>query len=282
MPMTISVDVEIESVETWPLEVYELTTQNRDLVIRYQSERRRIDQLARDDVMARINPPANEYSDAYRSLVRQIDAGLARHRIVGYHCTRLTSSEIAAILGSGLKVLSAELVRDRLDRCVAERQLTQSQREFLGHSKSLCDGLNNKIGTRSGLVWFCPKRSALTDSSGFYRLFRSWGGEALYWGHEENHAIYPVLARIGTPTIVKCAIPFRTGACVKTFAEHFLSQSVANEIDYAEPRASFDLHSKNDVPPSDVLDIVQFSDSRFEKLTRYSSWPECHGINVSD
>ncbi len=57
--MTISVDVEIESVETWPLEVYELTTQNCDLVIRYQSERRRIDQLARDDVMARINPPAN-------------------------------------------------------------------------------------------------------------------------------------------------------------------------------------------------------------------------------
>jgi len=51
-----------------------------------------------------------------------------------------------------------------------------------------------------------------------------------------------------------------------------LSQYVSGDIAYPEPSAHFDLYTKEDLPASDILGIIEFSDYRFEELTQCSAW----------
>ena len=130
------------------------------------------------------------------------------------------------------------------------------------------------------MIWFCPNRTTLQDCSAVYRLFRSWGGEAVYNGQEEDPKIADTLARIGTPCIVKCAIPFsRAKQFSRVFAPRFLSQLVSDEIEYPEPPPRFDLYTEEDVRPSEVLEIIEFKDQRFATLTKCSDWDAHYRIN---
>jgi hypothetical protein len=181
--MVLCKDVEIEILETWPSDFFQLAIQSCDLILAYQRERRRIDRLCQSDVMARVVPPSNEHERDYNELLDRLDEALTQHRIVGYHCTRLTPSEIVAIKSTGLRILSPELVRHRLDRCVTDGYMTSLHRAYLNDSHTLRESLGNRHGNRTGMIWLCPNRSTLRQASGVYRLFRSWGGEAVYVGH---------------------------------------------------------------------------------------------------
>jgi hypothetical protein len=207
-PIHTPLAVEIEDQKSWPQDFVEQAGQNRDLILAYHRERQRIDRLCEDDVFIRVEPPENEYGSGYDELVERLDKILTRHRIVGYHCTRLTPREISGIKSDGLQLLSPALVRRRLDRCVADGHLTSVHREYLDNSQLMRESLGNKHGNRTGMIWFCPNRSTLQQSSGVFRLFRSWGGEAVYVGLEQDEKIAAVLASIVTPCVVKCAIPF--------------------------------------------------------------------------
>ncbi len=273
-------NVEIEAAETWPPGFLATMVQNRDLILSYQRERQRIDQLCQDDIFIRVDPPENKYKHEYEKLLERLDKTLTQHRIVGYHCTRLTPGEIAGVKSNGLRLLSAELVRQRLDQCVADGHLAPAHRTYLNGSQIMHQSLCNRHGNRTGMIWFCPNRSTLRDASGVYRLFRSWGGEAVYFGHEEDGDVAAVLARIGTPCIVKCAIPFPCDApYYPKFAARFLSQFIANDIEYPEPTADFDLSTKKDVRASEVLEIIEFSDPQFERMTGCSNWPPHYRIS---
>jgi hypothetical protein len=273
-------DVEIEVAETWPPDFLQEALRNRDLVLAYQREQLRIDRLCQDHIFVRMDPPENEYRSAYDELVERLDDILTRHRIVGYHCTRLTPGEISGIKSDGLHLLSPDLVRRRLDRCVADGHMVQVHRKYLDDCQIMHESLGNEHGHRTGMIWFCPNRSTLQDYSGVCRLFRSWGGEAVYVGQEQDANIAPVLARIGTPCIVKCAIPFPCDwPYHPKFAARFLSQLIAADIEYPEPPADFDLRTTQDVRPSDVLEIIEYSDPRFEELTSASTWSAHYWIN---
>lgn len=268
-------DVEIEVEETWPPDFLQEVVRNRDLIRSYQRERQRIDRLCRDDIFVRVSPPENRYEDRHIDLLDRLDESLTKHRIIGYHCTRLTPGEITTIKSKGLRLLSPDLVRQRLDQCIADRHMTAVHRASLDGSKTLRESLGNRPGRRTGMIWFCPNRSTLQEASGVHRLFRSWGGEAVYVGHEDDENIGKVLAGIGTPCIVKCAIPFPCDEPYHPkFAARFLSQFIGNDMEYAEPPAVFDLRTRRDVQASEVLEIIEFSDPWFETLTRCSTWPE--------
>lgn len=276
----IPLAVEIEETPSWPPEFLRDALKNHGLILSYQNERQRIDRLCQDDIRIRIDPPTNRYKADYEALLGRLDEDLIRHRIVGYHCTRLTPREIVNIEANGLRVLSSELVDRRLDLCVADAHLRQEHRAYLERSQILRESLGNRHGNRTGMIWFCPNRSTLQGASGVYRLFRSWGGEAIYLGHEDDEEIGAVLARVGTPCIVKCAIPFPCDApYYPKFAARFFSQLIADEVEYPDPPADFDLRTKVDVRASDVLEIIEFSDPRFEHLTRCSTWPQRYSLS---
>jgi hypothetical protein len=268
------VDVEIEDSPGWPIEIRRITEDKRDLTLLYQRERQRIDHLCEDNIHLRINRPANIFKSTYDVVVSQLQSELRHHRLIAFHCTRITPSEITDVERNGLKQLSAVFVRDRLARAVREGYMSQTEHDELLRSKFLASSLSDRVGRRTGMIWFCPNRSQLRHASGVHRLFRSWGGEAVYWGHEDDPRIGEVLARIGTPCIVRCAIELlESEQSYFRLAERFLAHSIVDECEYPEPPPDFDLRIRRDVRPSEILEVINFANSRFEQLTNCSKWP---------
>ena len=274
-------DVKIEDIDSWPPDFREIAIHDKSLVVSFHQECSRIDRYCEDDVLLRINPPKNRYKQAYRALVVQLESLLVSHRIVAYHCSRLTKEEIVNIKQEGLRILTADFVNKRLDQCLSHGYLKQAEYERIRNSPNLFESLNDKNGLRTGMIHFCGNRSTLRDCHAVYRLFRSWGGEALYWGHEQDASLARVLGRIGVPCIVVCAIPFtRIKQGFHELSEHFLSYLVYDELGLTDLSSAVDIRTEENLCSSEILDIIAYSDSRFEELTAESSWPSQFQINA--
>lgn len=267
--------VEIEDIESWPANFRVEAVKNKQLLISYHQEYRRISRLGEEDLIARVHPPLNEFEAEYRALADRLETILSEHKIVGYHCTRLTVREIKTVKDFGLNILSKELVQKRLDNALRDQLLTKEEILYLKNSDNLKECLDDRNGGRTGMVWFCPNRSMLKHESGLYRLFRSWGGEALYWGHERDDNIAHAIRRLGKPCIVKCALPFyNAGHFSERLSDRFLSYVVSDVIEYPEPPVDFDMYSKQSLAGTDVLEIIEISSPEFEQLTGFRSWTE--------
>ena len=141
------------------------------------------------------------------------------------------------------------------------------------NSKSLSESLDNQHGARTNKICFCANRTVLRDFGAVYRLFRFWGGEAVYREFESNASIGNKLRSIGIPCIVVCTIPFtRVKIFHSYFSEHFVAYLIASEFKHEEPSAEFDLYVTRNLDASNVLDVIQYSDHRFEHLTHSLSW----------
>lgn len=271
-------DIELEDYASWPEQLRGFVEARREQLVAYHHERQRIDRLGWTDVRVRIDPPPNEYRPAYEYAVAHVEALLRGHRLVGYHCTRLTPDEMRRVRTEGLLALSPNLVQKRLVALVDAGEMTQVECDHFLHSVMLKAHLANQHGNRTGMVWLCPNRSALRDSFGVYRLFRSWGGEALYAGFERDPSAAAMLARHGVPVIVKCAVTLPTDALHGCRAANLLSNAVRHEIEHPEPSPTFDWCVKRDLEPAEVVDIIAFDDPRFEELTGYARWPDDHQL----
>jgi hypothetical protein len=248
-------------------------------VLKYQLERQRIDRLAQKDVMLRIHPPLNPHREEYEALVNDLNEALENHRLVGYHCTRLTPSEVAGVRADGLRVLSPQLIQSRFERCYYDGLISGEERDAIAQSQWMIAALSDRNGHRTGKVWLCPNRSTLKDSSAVYRLFRSWGGEAVYGAHDDGGQLARILLRVGSPVIVKCTVPMASGEPYATgYAERFLSEAVADEVSYPEPPARFDYQTSQNIPASRLLGLIEASDLDFEHLTGFKSWDKRHQI----
>jgi hypothetical protein len=270
-------DVEIEDLDSWPTAFRKEAEFGRSLVCQYQTERLRIDHLAESDIHIRLDPPANKHKALYLELIEELESRLVPHRIVGFHCTRLTFAEVNNVVGSGLKPLSLELICERIESCISQGLLDKADGEYLRESPAIRRCISNQNGRRTGLLWFCPNRSSLADYYGISRFFRMWGGEALYWGHEDDSRIATVLLRLGVPCVIKCAVPYsHANHYGENLSERFLAHLVADEIEYPEPSAIFDLFTETNISPSGILQVIVAGSAEFESLTHFQNWPRGH------
>jgi hypothetical protein len=106
--------IEIEDIHSWPNKLRDEAIKNKPLLISYHKKSLQISRLCRENLNARAHPPPNEYKSEYRNLADMLEDILSEHRIVGYHCTRLTDREIKTITDNGLNILSEELVLQRI------------------------------------------------------------------------------------------------------------------------------------------------------------------------
>jgi hypothetical protein len=267
----VALSIEVGDESTWPAAFAKVALRSKQLIISYKVEADRIERLGYDDVYLRNYPPPNEFKAEYTTLVDSLEGLLTPHSLVGYHCTRITSSEAANIRSHGLLPLSADLVKQKLDQCHADGHLTSNGYEYLKSSEHIALKLRNGWGNRTGMLWFCAHPSTLQSSGHVCRLFNSWGGEAIYKGHEEDPKID--LSNIGSPVIVKCAVPFHAVTHYWiNFTERFLAQLVAADIAGSGLSADFDFHTNKPVHASSVLATIDYSDPRFEGLTRCQGW----------
>jgi hypothetical protein len=276
----VQLAIEIEAESTWPEEFLSEARKHRSLLIDYQREYERIDDLVRDDVMARTFPPPNRHKPDYSALASRLEVVLMPHRLVGYHCTRLTPREIARIRAGGMRTLSARLVHEKIAECVSDGHLTPDQGDFLRRHEFQIAALSDRRGGRTGVTYFCANRSTLSLAGGVHNLFRYWGGEATRGSPAGHPDILREIAHIGTPCIVKCAIPFVDARSVcENYAERLLSQFVVAEVEHPSPSTVINFHTEVDLAGGNVLKVIAFADAEFEDLTGYSGWAESDNIN---
>lgn len=234
---------------------------------KYESERERIDALAVDDPDLRWNPPGNRWRHERDSLVNRVTAALQRADLVGYHGARLHDDERRAIGTTGLHPLSGDMARTRILRRRDAGDIPEALAADLIKSNQA------ERPSRRGKVWFINNRSVLTSAGDFLRLFRTWGGEALYWGREsEDQSL--VLRKIGQPCIIVAALPIARYQLGLQIGEYFYSAFMLAHGIQSEHGGSCGGHMTEVVPAARILDVIPFSDARFEEITHCSGWAQ--------
>lgn len=255
----------LDSEETWPPEVVRFIERHQALFDDWNgpaSEARVRDRESdRDENGHRFG--ARHYDRA----VRELEALIKPHTLrAGYHCTRLTESEIAGILRSGMQLQNGTLLRERIDALVREGLITADVAKSLA-SKNQADD-----GNRAGKLWFCFFPPKLAGESGIGRFFRHWGGEALYNSHERDPVTSPILRRLGIPAVIEADIPiaslnphsFLTTKIVRRYFTHrggIIGEDLKHEG-----------YAVSSLPPAAIRGIVRFPDSEFIDLTRCDLW----------
>ncbi len=268
--------IDIEDTNTWSEAFLESMSDNKNLFIAFHTEETRVDKLAREDIALRMNRPINPHALVYKDVLTALADILREQNIIGYHCTRLAAHEIENIKNSGMKMLTKELVEERLQHALENGLLNKEQYRYISNSRYLKNSLDNQYGHRTNYIWFCPNRSTLKDGGAVCRLFQSWGGEAVYNGHEEDKNIGHHLKSIGTPCIVKCTMPMTDIEDDLTYmAKRFVSQFISNDVSFfPHPSARFDMGIQRDLISSEVIEIIEFLDPRFLEFTNHHNWYE--------
>lgn len=257
--------VVLDCLETWPMKVIELIEKNIDLYKAFMEFEKDMDKKLIDDFSLRLSRPKNPYFFEWNSFIGKISKEIQRLDFVGFHCTRLTKEEIANIKKSGLQPLSSDLINKKLLSLLDSGTIDMNTYHFL---------LENNLSqenNRKGRIWFFFCIDTLNDVDGLYRLFRSWGGEAIYNNNENLKEVSKTLSSIGKPCIVlgniKCSeISSYESKCL---AEKFL-EIYYHKSDIEKSYCDFDLSLNREVG---ILGIIKLGDDLFEELTGFSKWP---------
>ena len=228
----------------------------------YVREENRIDELAETDVLLRIDRPTNPREEYWHNSLNEIREIVKGCNIAGFHCTRLVETEIGEIRKNGLQPLSYDFSLKRIKNI-----------QRLGLMDPITANAlieNNKINdpARNGKIAFFHCISTFRNVHCLHRLFRSWGGEALYWCHEDNSDISNVLQNIGTPCIVVGSLHLSEISCWPSMEERIVNIWLdKDKLDaFSQDRDTFIER------PVDVVEVITRDDQRFEELTGYSTW----------
>ena len=262
--------IRIDDEGTWPSEALGLLEDSLQELIEYEADRARIDMQCREDVLMRLNTPAPANSEKRGSIRAALSEILSRRRIVGYHCTRLTTAEIASIKRSGLRPLDCQLVHSKIAEAVDGGELLDS----VGQQLRSKNALNGLAGDRIGMIWFCYTRELLGDEGAVVRLLRSWGGEALYYYYENDEAIGPILRNVGLPAIVEAVMPCSRIETFMPLGSRFLNAFLARREVFTEHGPAVDGYVRTPILGGDILRVMTIEDPEFRRLTGCERWSE--------
>src|SRR5262249_46510933 len=112
--------MELDDEQTWPPSLRSLFESNFKELASFERARASIDTRAQSDLRLRLNPPRNPHELPHERATDQVLCGaravLHGQSLVGWHCARLHSDEVAHIRAAGLRPLEAELLLGRIER----------------------------------------------------------------------------------------------------------------------------------------------------------------------
>jgi hypothetical protein len=238
--------IDQDSPEIWPADVLKFLNEHYQLFLDWE----------------RRNASPKKYDKAIYGL----ESALAPHAIKGWHCTRLTETEIASILANGMQLPDRAMLSRRIDALESEKLVTPAVANVL-KSKNQADEEN-----RVGRVWFCFFPPRIAGESGIGDLLRHWGGEALYNSHDRDQKIGPVLRSIGVPCLVEANVPIaslgRNGGLSFKIVRRYL---ISRDHSSSEPVE----HEDRVVCPlaaEFICRVIQFPEPDFLNLTGCETW----------
>lgn len=243
---------------TWPEQLVGYLEQNHDLFVDWE---RRPARSNHNDIHANRDA-ALKFDHAIYGLRDALDP----YALHGYHCTRLTEDEIDHILTNGMQLPNASVLSERIHKVQAASLLDRNTADKL-RTANLASESN-----RAGMIWFCFYPPRYAGQEGTERLFRSWGGEALYFLHEKDPATGPALKSFGVPCLVEADVPIASLAHHSFLEIHFYRQFLINRgLETVE-----DIHHEScavqPVPARNVRRIIRFPALDFVALTQCDLW----------
>jgi hypothetical protein len=264
--MTVGNLIFMDDIDTWPDDFRNMALDAKQLVIDFQTVRHEF-LLRRMEGDLAADFAFNPHRRPYNALLERLEPLLAPHRLVVYHCTRLTPREAENIRTNGIQLLSAELVHRRLDDALADGHIDATDHGALKGDP----GSVRRIEKTKGAWWGCAVRSTLKDTGVSY-FFRTWGGEGIYF-HLTSQQILPRLRMVGVPYIVVAAVPHAYFPEVgRPVAERFMAQLVIDDVESVEPPPGFDFRTQTALDAGNVIELVDYHDPRFKQWTHWHRW----------
>ena len=250
--------IRLDAEDTWPAPLRSLLNSNLPMLGAYERARAEWDARMVEDVMARLMPSPDPYRVYRETVLAECESIMRNVDLVGYHCTRLREREIEDVRHNGLRSSSPELLQKRVDDAVSDGLLSAIIAEQL-HA-------NHQAGHeyRRGMIWFVFDETSLQCESGVERLFRSWGGEALYNSHEKDPETGPALRSIGEPCIVEAAIP--TSGINVPVEERVMGAYLERRGISTMYGAGMEGYVRTNVPVDRILRVIRRDDPAFEHI----------------
>lgn len=252
----------IDIIETWPQEIINIFEENLDNLKSYLDFEDEIDNKMDEDITIRYQRPQNPYNTIWECVMSEVEEILKKETFIGFHCSRLTNYEIDNIEEIGLKPLNEEFLESKLKMLYNHNLISENDLFYFNKNNSA-----HKKNRKDRVCMFFASKT-LTNEGGLFRLFRSWGGEALYLNNEHNSEINSILFGIGTPCIVLCKVTHaeidKYPRLSPTLAEIFLNSNEIDGFSY-----DFELHINKIVK---VIKVLREEEQLFEYLTGFSNW----------
>jgi hypothetical protein len=242
--------IDVESPKTWPADLSAYLSEHHDLFLDWETG------------------PTNVTAPAYDRAIYGLCAILQQYALMGWHCTRLTAVEIAAIISGGMQPPDSAMLNRRIDQ-IQEAGLISAA---IAKRLKVTNQADDK--SRAGMVWFCFFPPRLAGESGIERFFRSWGGEALYNSHERDPLTGGAIRRVGVPCLVEADVPIASfkspvGLSFKMVRRFLVSwgYQTIEPVDH-EDRITRNLQAQN------IRRIIRFPEPDFLTLTGCHEWDD--------
>lgn len=191
---------------------------------------------------------------------RRMDAVLRGHRLLVYHCTRLLPHENGMIRTAGLRLLTHELVRDRIDQAHAHAHITDDEREAFHDSHVFAaGGHRNRENGASVIVGTWPFHGRPHACN---PLLSIWGGEAMYMSGERINE--QRLRQLGRPSIVVAQLLFDPPERIASYSRTLLRAFVGTRLGLEEP--STQLHLREPLLPEEIADVWHPGDPNYDRF----------------
>ena len=191
---------------------------------------------------------------------------LARHALVGWHCTRLTDRERAVIAHDGMQLPDRTMLDGRLNALLQAGMLDEIRVAKLK--------ANNQANeeNRARRIWFCfyPPRTA--GEGGIHWFFRFWGGEALYHSHAEDAETGPAIACIGRPCLIEATVPLAGMGSDTRAAFNVVRRYLIHRGFRTEEPVELEGPTKAPLPAANIRRIIVYPEPDFIALTGCDGW----------
>lgn len=193
---------------------------------------------------------------------RRMDAVLRGHHLLVYHCTRLLPHEDDMIRTQGLRLLTPELVRDRIDGAHTHGHITDDELDAfrVSHVFAAREHSNRENGA-AVIVGTWPFDGM---PSGCNPLLSIWGGEAMYMSSRKVDE--ERLRQLGRASIVVAHLLFDPPERIASYSRSVLRPFVGRRLGLEQ--AGTQLKLRDPLLPQEIADMWHPGDPNYDRFPR--------------
>ncbi|MCE2706664.1 MAG: hypothetical protein LW807_06255 [Proteobacteria bacterium] len=274
--------IDISDVQTYPKELLNFLENNYALFLDYCDAEHYFMQLSEECVSFGCCEYSNRFTDACIMRFQSINKILFDRSFMYVHYTRLLDVEIQNVKVEGLKILTLQLINNKL-KYISENGILDTEtinnlrREA---DKSFGDNAFLYAGKRQDMVWVTTLKDSCSNYNGIIHLLNNWGGENIYkWERDSN-----LLKSIGYPAIIMVKFMFHeldslmrfrhniaygvVKAYVKSYFNKSFEWSVCNwsnqEVYF--PSNVNEFYIKTNIDVNNIVGVYKLGDDAFSSM----------------